>query len=246
MKDKALIFGFGALTALATAGWMRTPGATSLNALPVSSFQADAMLTPAPMAEPVSAQTVGYPVRQSVYRESSAPVRRAAAPSSGRYRLEESGDLRSARGRNVAYRAPVTKQRSKMASAAIIGGGAAAGAAIGGLAGGGKGAAIGALSGGAAGVVYDRMTHKKTESVDDDRSTATYRDSARNASYDPDTSEYPRSGQRSTMDRIKIIGGSAAAGAAIGGMAGGGKGAAIGALSAGAAGAVYDHMTKNR
>src|SRR4051812_19160032 len=44
-------------------------------------------------------------------------------------------------------------------SAAIVGGGAAAGAAIGGIAAGGKGAGIGALAGGAAGLIYDRVTH---------------------------------------------------------------------------------------
>jgi hypothetical protein len=42
-------------------------------------------------------------------------------------------------------------------SAAIVGGGAAVGAIIGGLAGNGKGAAIGALSGGAAGLIYNRL-----------------------------------------------------------------------------------------
>jgi uncharacterized protein YcfJ len=46
-------------------------------------------------------------------------------------------------------------------SAAIVGGSAGAGAAIGALAGGGKGAGIGALAGGAAGLIYDRLTHKK-------------------------------------------------------------------------------------
>jgi outer membrane lipoprotein SlyB len=55
----------------------------------------------------------------------------------------------------------VVKRRSKAKSAAIIGGSAAGGAAIGALAGGGKGAAIGALAGGGAGFIYDRKTHKK-------------------------------------------------------------------------------------
>lgn len=55
----------------------------------------------------------------------------------------------------------VYRKRSKKKSAAIIGGSAGAGAAIGALAGGGKGAAIGALIGGTSGVVYDRNTHKK-------------------------------------------------------------------------------------
>jgi len=51
--------------------------------------------------------------------------------------------------------------RSTKKSAEIVGGSAAAGAAIGALAGGGKGAGIGALSGGAAGFIYDRLTHNK-------------------------------------------------------------------------------------
>jgi len=48
--------------------------------------------------------------------------------------------------------------RSPGRSAAIVGGSAAAGAAIGAIAGGGKGAAIGALLGGAGGLIYDRAT----------------------------------------------------------------------------------------
>jgi len=55
----------------------------------------------------------------------------------------------------------VTRERSFGHSAAIVGGSAGAGAAIGALAGGGKGAGIGALAGGAGGFIYDRLTHKK-------------------------------------------------------------------------------------
>lgn len=50
--------------------------------------------------------------------------------------------------------------RSWQKEAVIIGGGAAAGAGIGALAGGKKGAAIGAISGGVAGLVYDLKTRK--------------------------------------------------------------------------------------
>jgi hypothetical protein len=127
-------------------------------------------------------------------------------------------------------RAAVVKDRSKLESAAIIGGGAAAGAAIGGIAGGGKGAAIGAIAGGAGGLVYDRMTHKKSQPAGD-----VYRAS----------DGEPRN-ERSKLESAAIIGGGAAAGAAIGGAAGGGKGAAIGAIAGGAGGYVYDRMTKNR
>lgn len=51
---------------------------------------------------------------------------------------------------------------------------------------------------------------------------------------------------RSTRTSVEIVAGSAAGGAAIGALAGGGKGAAIGALSGGAAGFVYDRLTHNQ
>jgi len=51
---------------------------------------------------------------------------------------------------------------------------------------------------------------------------------------------------RSLEREVLIVGGSAAAGAAIGGIAKGGKGAAIGALTGGAAGLIYDLATRNR
>ncbi|HYP09313.1 MAG TPA: hypothetical protein VER03_24020 [Bryobacteraceae bacterium] len=62
------------------------------------------------------------------------------------------------------------------------------------------------------------------------------------------TSPVVRSRQqsRSTRQSAIIIGGAAAAGAAIGAISGGGKGAAIGAITAGAGGYVYDRMTRNR
>ena len=56
------------------------------------------------------------------------------------------------------------KSRGKR-SATMIGGGAGAGALIGGLAGGGKGAAIGALAGGAAGTAGATMTGKRDVEV---------------------------------------------------------------------------------
>ena len=58
------------------------------------------------------------------------------------------------------YSPDVRRGRSVKKSVAIVAGTAAVGAAIGGVAAGGKGAALGALSGGGAGFLYDRLTHK--------------------------------------------------------------------------------------
>ena len=52
------------------------------------------------------------------------------------------------------------------------------------------------------------------------------------------------SGNRSWQKEAIIIGGSTAAGAGIGAIAGGKKGAAIGAISGGVAGLIYDMKTR--
>lgn len=59
------------------------------------------------------------------------------------------------RRRRRVYYQP-RRNHSKRRSVLRIGGGSAAGAAIGALAGGGKGAAIGAIAGGGAGALYDQ------------------------------------------------------------------------------------------
>lgn len=51
---------------------------------------------------------------------------------------------------------------------------------------------------------------------------------------------------RSKEHSVEIVAGTAAVGAAIGAIAGGGKGAAIGAVSGGGAGFAYDRLTHNR
>ena len=52
--------------------------------------------------------------------------------------------------------------------------------------------------------------------------------------------------RRSRKHSLEIIGGSAAGGALIGALAGGGKGAAIGALAGGGAGFAYDRLTRKK
>jgi hypothetical protein len=76
-----------------------------------------------------------------------------------------------------------------------------------------------------------------------------YRPMVQSAAYEPATR--PRravqssgSGNRSWQKEAIIIGGSTAAGAGIGAIAGGKKGAAIGAISGGVAGLIYDMKTR--
>jgi hypothetical protein len=52
--------------------------------------------------------------------------------------------------------------------------------------------------------------------------------------------------RRSRAKSVAIVGGSAAAGAGIGALAGGGKGAGIGAIAGGAAGLIYDRKTHKK
>jgi hypothetical protein len=220
LNDKLVLLGVAGLAAAATAGWMRTPQALPASAT-AASFQPPAQesLYETPQAAAPSVLYATAPVR----RFSTAPATPARAVRSAPVAYDDRGTT-------------ITKARSKKASAAIIGGSAAAGAAIGGLAGGGKGAIIGAIAGAGAGTVYDRMTYKKQAPATAD-DTYGYRNTGNTAGA--------RQG-RSTMQSAAIIGGGAAAGAAIGGAAGGGKGAAIGAVTGGAAGYVYDRMTRNR
>ncbi len=69
---------------------------------------------------------------------------------------------------------------------------------------------------------------------------------AYNNGYVERTTVYDRHHHRSTKKSIAIVAGSAAGGAAIGALAGGGKGAGIGALAGGGAGFIYDRLTHNR
>lgn len=147
MKDKLMLVAVGAFAAVAATGWMRQPVQPQV---PVSSFQAPADAQPAAPV-PVRTQQRAIPVKRVSFQDdANEPQLKQRSP-----------DANAAPARNPEYTAPV--QRSKNKSIAIVAGSAAAGAAIGGLAGGGKGAAIGAITGGAGGYIYDRMTHKKND-----------------------------------------------------------------------------------
>jgi hypothetical protein len=111
-----------------------------------------------------------------------------------------------------------------------------------------------------AGDRHDRRSHCGDDrAYDQDRYTdrGGYRDSSyRDYNYRDDNSrDYDRDngyygygdyrGQRSAGKSAAIVGGSAAAGAVIGGLTRGGKGAAVGAVVGGIGGLVYDRATKN-
>jgi uncharacterized protein YcfJ len=97
----------------------------------------------------------------------SAPVVDTVAPVAPSKRVGSLDPAPQSTAAKPASETPrsLVKQRSKKKSALIVGGSAAAGAAIGALAGGGKGAGIGAIAGGVGGLIYDRSTAKKTVPV---------------------------------------------------------------------------------
>ena len=170
MKNITGVAVIGVLSALAVTGWMNRV-----------SQQAPVYPAAQPAALTIPAQQGLYqqvPVQPRFKR--SLPSRRGTVPNaapvfqrasdrrydyrrpnrtySDSYRRNSSYDPYYSNGPNQGdgyYRG----DRPFSHSAAIVGGGAAAGAAIGGIAAGGKGAGIGALAGGAAGLIYDRFTH---------------------------------------------------------------------------------------
>ena len=117
--------------------------------------QAAATVIPSPATVAcVSTMPVGYtagsyPAAQYVTQPVTRPY---VAPAPRMVRTSSVG---------TTSRAP--RVRSAKSSIAIIGGGTAAGALIGGLVDGKKGALIGGLIGGAGATVYDRTTRKKNQ-----------------------------------------------------------------------------------
>lgn len=213
MKTAWSITGFGALAALAVAGWMHQPRSVAAFNQPSAAIEHGTTFAQAPELRPASVQFIpavntGGAVRyQNVehrrydngyyrnggydhYNDNDADdngyYRDNRYNRDGNYTQDDryykrddryrNGDRygyrnrsgygyrnSSAYGNDPYYRNDgygYYGQRPWTHSAAIIGGGAAAGAAIGGLSGGRKGAGIGALVGGAGGLIYDRMTHK--------------------------------------------------------------------------------------
>jgi hypothetical protein len=173
-KRSLSVAGVGILAIVANAGCNRNPQPISVvnpavDAAPANTYPAANNYTteeePAygmrPPVRTVSPQQVEV---QQPYPEQ--PYTDAPRPYDTRHSYY--GD-RTYSDRTYRERRPrvVTRERSFGHSAAIVGGSAGAGAAIGALAGGGKGAGIGALAGGAGGFIYDRLTHKKRQVVEE-------------------------------------------------------------------------------
>ena len=178
-----VVVGIALLTALSITGWMRAvrhgspppPASSPQNYTPhpenpamVSSLPGN----PEPVepsdswqhspAIPESHDTAVYAASPCGTGVASPPVPPSAAPQAPA-RLAPSARKTYTAGRragHVRYRRVATRKRSWKHSLEIIGGTAAGGALIGGLAGGGKGAGIGALAGGAGGFLFDRITRK--------------------------------------------------------------------------------------
>ena len=161
MKQLLSIAGVGLLGGFAIASWMPGTGSAAKQSTP-SIVQAASFAEPIPVAGATPQfQTV------SDWRDRDDDYRRDWRRRDS-YRNQQVYRGNSSYGYNNGYyssRYPYNDRyhdrRSTGESVAIVGGSAAAGAAIGGLAKGGKGAAVGAIAGGIGGLIYDRATKHK-------------------------------------------------------------------------------------
>jgi hypothetical protein len=137
--------------------------ATLNHAMPLANLAATEMARP--MASALAAQPV--------MREEAAPVARRPATRArvvNRQVNDETREVVRAESAEASHASsPAYERKSGMSNktktAIVIGGGAATGAIIGGIAGGGKGAAIGAIVGGGGGAVYSVIRSKQNKPV---------------------------------------------------------------------------------
>ena len=137
------------------------PGVTQSNLLANSpATAADALERTGLVAQPAVSEAAAPMVRTSPRR--SRVVNRPLDNGTQEIGRNESREVSRSS-------APVYERKSGMSNktktAIAIGGGAATGAIIGGIAGGGKGAAIGALIGGGGGAIYSVIRHKQHQPV---------------------------------------------------------------------------------
>ena len=180
MKQALIIAGFGLLGVVAVAGWTRPSATANPNYLQSPAGFSSQPLTAdnrpvygqAPYGQqawnPPSAENAAYAPAAVNCAEPMYTQTAAYAPGpqyADRYRTySRPRVIRTTYVRDDGPTREVVvrrRGRSWKKSAAIVGGTAGVGAAIGALAGGGRGAAIGALAGGGAGFLYDRLTHNR-------------------------------------------------------------------------------------
>jgi hypothetical protein len=163
---KHVLFGIGILLLLAGAGaaaWIYH--AEARPATPVAAVGAgyDAEAANDAGAPPVTGSSDGYYPSISppvfINQTPPAPPQPVVDQDANQYSDGQYVRGRYVGGRRVYHEYHRHHGRSKKHSIEIVAGTAAAGAAIGAIAGGGPGAAIGAISGAGAGFTYDRLTH---------------------------------------------------------------------------------------